>query len=325
MGASPVFRYRLGADENGLGPRLGPMVITAVLARVTPEGAVLARRKPRGSLATRLGDSKELVAHGDVALAEAWARALVERGCGSSKDPAAARSPEALVHTIAADDRKTLRAPCPSHVESQCWSIADESFGAERGLVETVAADLDRLAAKGVDVVAVRSVIVCTRRLNDGADAGKSRFTMDLHAMERLVLELRELAGEDIEAVCGKVGGFGRYEDAFGPLSGRLRTTLVEGRARSAYHFPGLGQIAFVRDGDASDLCVAMASLVGKYLRELLMARIVRYYRGHIADLPDASGYHDPVTSSFVEATRLLRESHGVPADCFERRRLDLV
>jgi len=138
--------------------------------------------------------------------------------------------------------------------------------------------------------------------------------------MERLVLELRALAGEEVQAVCGKVGGYGKYGAAFGPLSGRLHTVIEEGRPRSAYHFPGVGEIAFVRDGDATDQCVAMASMVGKYLREALMARIVRLYRGELPELPDASGYHDPVTTRFIGATRLVRDHREVPDRCFERR-----
>ncbi|MFT3766372.1 MAG: hypothetical protein QM820_12800 [Minicystis sp.] len=310
------LRYRIGADENGLGPRLGPMIVTAVLARVTPEGERLVGRPARGALAGRLGDSKQLVAHGDVALGEAWARALAARGCGR----APATTPDELVHAISADDRGELRAPCPSHVEAQCWSAAGEAFAASDELVDTVQRDLDRLAAKGVEIVGVRSVILCARRMNDGLDAGKSRFVIDLHAMERLVIDLGRAAGEEVTAVCGKVGGFGKYGNVFGPLGGRMHTIVEEGRARSAYHFPGLGEIAFVRDGDATDLCVAMSSLVGKWLREVLMARVVRHYRGEQPALPDASGYYDPVTTKFIEATRLLRERRDVPDRCFERR-----
>src|SRR6185369_3052034 len=168
---------------------------------------------------------------------------------------------------------------CPGHIEAQCW--ADPlPLEASADLVATIHADLDRLAEKGIAIVAVRSVILCARRMNDALDAGKTRFSIDLHAMERLVVELGRAAGEEVYAVCGKVGGFGKYSDAFGgPLGGRLHAVLEEGRARSAYHFPGVGEIAFVRDSDASDLCVAMASMVGKYLREALMSRIVRFYR----------------------------------------------
>lgn len=314
-------RFRIGADENGLGPRLGPMIVTAILARVTPEGDRLAGKKPRGALAERLGDSKALLAHGDVTLGEAWARALASRGCGRvpfTGGPDA--TTDELVDALSADDRLTLRAPCPGHVASQCWSTEGEPLAAPAALVDLVGRDIDRLARRGIAIVAVRSVILCSRRMNDGLDAGKSRFTLDLHAMERLVLELRALAGEEVQAVCGKVGGFGKYGAAFGPLGGRLHSVLEEGRPRSAYHFPGVGEIAFVRDGDATDQCVAMASMVGKYLREALMARIVRHYRGELPELPDASGYYDPVTTTFIGATRLLRDRRAVPDRCFERR-----
>src|SRR5262245_55054872 len=94
------LRFRIGVDENGLGPRLGPLIVTAVLARVEGFGCRLAARPARGRLGRRLGDSKQLVSHGDVSLAEAWARALVLRGCGKLDGQAArreVRSPEALI------------------------------------------------------------------------------------------------------------------------------------------------------------------------------------------------------------------------------------
>lgn len=322
--SSGAVRFRIGADENGLGPRLGPMVVTAVMARVTGDGFGVAGRAPKGALAQRLGDSKKLVAHGDVALGEAWTRALVARGCG--REPAVdgvAPSPDALIHSVSLDDRSTLRTPCPSHVGPQCWSDAGEAFVAPDDLVKAVHKDLDKLAAKGVEIVAVRSVILCTWRMNEGVNAGKNRFLLDLHSMERLILDLRALAATDVHAVCGKVGGFGKYSSAFGPLGGRLHAILEEKRARSAYHFPGVGEIAFVQDSDASDLCVAMASMVGKYVREALMARVVRFYRGDDPSLPDASGYHDPVTNAFTEGTIKLRRKRDVPDTCFERRRMD--
>ena len=138
--------------------------------------------------------------------------------------------------------------------------------------------------------------------------------------MERLALDARERAGRDVVAICGKVGGFDSYAPAFGPMSGRLHAVAVEGRARSEYAFPGLGRIAFVRDADAKHLLVCMASLVGKWVRDVLMARIVRYHRADDAELPDASGYHDPVTTRFIAATRLSRRDRALPDDCFERK-----
>src|SRR5215469_4948721 len=58
---------QLGIDENGLGPRLGPLVVTAVTARVEGAGHKRICSRPRGGLRARLGDSKRLVAFGDSA------------------------------------------------------------------------------------------------------------------------------------------------------------------------------------------------------------------------------------------------------------------
>src|SRR5436305_9761923 len=121
--------FRVGIDENGLGPRLGPLVVTAVVARVTDEGIGVAAKKPRGSLAKRLGDSKAMIAHGDVALGEAWARAVARR------IGVAATSPDDLIHGLVLDSKSELRRHCPSHVEAQCWSTDGESFETDDKLV----------------------------------------------------------------------------------------------------------------------------------------------------------------------------------------------
>ena len=306
-------RFRMGIDENGLGPRLGPLVVTAIVARVTLEGQTVAARRPCGSLAERLGDSKALISHGDVALGEAWARALADR-LGLD-----AHRPDALIHALALEPRGVLREICPPHVEAQCWNTGAEAFQADDDLVARVSDDLGRLAKKGVDVVGVRSSLVCTKRLNDERSRGRSRFDVDLHAMERIVLDTRQRVVGDLEVVCGKVGGYARYSDAFGPLAGRLHAIIEEGAKRSAYSFPGLGIISFVRDADASHLLVAMASMVGKWIREVMMSRIVRFYGHHENQALDASGYHDPVTDRFVAATALVRKKKDIPEACFER------
>ena len=138
--------------------------------------------------------------------------------------------------------------------------------------------------------------------------------------MERLLLHVRAEHGEDLDATCGKVGGYDSYVPAFGPLRDHAITVLEEGRARSAYRVGKLGQIAFVRDADADHLLVALASLIGKWVRDLLTRRVTRYHRAHDPSLPEASGYHDPVTTHFIRESALTRQRRGVPDACFERR-----
>jgi ribonuclease HII len=306
---------RVGIDENGLGPRLGPLVVTAVVARVDGGGHKRVQARPRGALRNRLGDSKRLVSYGDSDLGEAWARAIAARMSHDGPE-----GPEALVRLLSLDDADTLRAPCPGDHVEQCWGMTGEAFAAEPELVAKVARDLGRLDEQGVTVLRAACVVTCTRRLNEGIARGLTRFHADLHAMERLALDARARAGTDVIATCGKVGGFDRYPAAFGPMNGRLHAVAEEGRARSEYSVPGLGIITFVRDAEDKNLLVGMASLVGKWVRDLLMARIVRYHRVDAPDLPDASGYHDPVTTRFIDATRLLRRKRALPDDCFQRR-----
>lgn len=303
----------VGIDENGMGPRLGPLIVTSVLAEVDAAGAKWVSSKTRGSFAKRMGDSKKLVAFDDSALGEAWARVISARSGGN------ARTPQELLGDIMLDPEEALRKPCPGHHADLCWGTEGESFAATDDTLKACSKDLEKLEKKGVRIRGVRVAVICTRRLNEAATRGLSRFDVDLHTMERLALRAREEGGADIYALCGKVGGFGFYGDRFGPLAGWLRTTLLETRARSEYQIHGLGRLAFLRDADESAAIVGLASLVGKWARDHLMRRVVRYHRADIPDLPDASGYHDPVTTRFIEASTLVRKNRRIEEACFER------
>jgi len=303
--------FRIGVDENGLGSRLGPLIVTAVLARADAEGTqTLSKKLPR-SLRGSLDDSKRLVSHADVRLGEAWARELAG---------VEVETPSDLFARLSLEGVPKLRARCPRHAEAQCWSSETEAFEAPAALRKRIARHRGILRARGVELVGVKTSVVCTDTLNHGRANGKNRFVMDLHAMEALVLSFRRETGADVQAVCGKVGGIAEYSRYFGPLGGWLHNVLEEGRARSSYRFPGVGELAFVRDADASDPLVMLASLVGKYVRELFMARIARHYPAR-GDEPRPSGYHDPVTARFVDRTALVRKRRKMPDRCFERDR----
>ncbi|MDB4940486.1 MAG: hypothetical protein JWP97_20 [Labilithrix sp.] len=311
--------FYVGIDENGMGPRLGPLVVTSVLGEDLTGaggGAKLATSRPRGAIARRIGDSKKLLAFDDGALGEAWARAIA-RHAGFD-----ARTPAELLVALLIDPEHVLRAPCPSHHVDLCWSEEDERFATDDAAVAILTKDLAALAKKGLGIRRARVAVVCTKRLNEAVTRGESRFDVDLHAMERLTLAARHDASDEVYALCGKVGGFDFYGKRFGPLAGRPHTAIIEGRARSEYVVPGVGRLAFLRDADDTHLLVGLASLVGKWVRDHLMRRVVRYHRVHdgaAQELAEASGYHDPVTTRFIAATTLVRKERRVDAACFER------
>lgn len=289
-------------------------MVTAVLARVTDQGRRTLSRKLPKAIRADLDDSKRLMTHTNVALGEAWARAL-------TKGPSS--SPAQLFEQLSLEGTQHLKKPCASHVSGQCWNEHSEAFLALATDVARINKHKAALAERGVELLSVHSSVVCTQQLNDKRNNGTNRFVADLHAMESLVLALRAKAGSDVEAVCGKVGGIAEYSKFFGPLSGRLHAILGEGRAQSGYRFPGLGEIHFVRDADSADALVSLASLVGKYVRELFMSRIGSHYAEVVTgDDKRPSGYHDPVTDGFVVRSEALRRSRKIPDHCFERERV---
>jgi hypothetical protein len=229
------------------------------------------------------------------------------------------KTPDTLISALCLDSATILQAPCPPEHADQCWSTGGEQFCAHPKVVEAIARDLSVFDARGLVVTRAACVITCVRRLHDEEAKGLSRLHVDLHAMERLALDARFHSRSDIDVTCGKVGGYARYGGAFGPTRALDCTPLVESRERSEYAISGLGRIAFVRDADGSHPLVAMASLVGKWVRDVLMARIVRHYRRDDASLPEASGYGDVTTSRFIEGSRTRREAIEMPAACFER------
>ena len=301
---------RIGTDENGLGSRLGPMIVTAVLADATPSGERLLSRKLPARLRRDLDDSKRLVSHNNIALGEAWSRAVVGPD---------AKNPSELFDALSFEGKTELTNRCPRHIKKQCWGVQAQSFQADDELVDRVVGHVEYLSARGIQLRRATSSVLCAKRLNDERADGENRFTSDLHAMERMIISMREDSDEDVLAICGKVGGIGDYSKFFGPLSERLHSVLKQERAESIYHFPGLGEIRFLRDADAADPLVMLASLIGKYVRELLMSQITGFYQARVPSAPNASGYHDPVTAKFVQLTKKQRKDLRISDDCFER------
>jgi hypothetical protein len=167
-------------------------------------------------------------------------------------------------------------------------------------------------------VVFARSVVVCAGRLNAARARGGSRFDVDLGAMLDLVAAAARASGGGLEVTLGRVGGRADYLPA---LRARfaLAQELERGARVSRYLVPGVGALTWQVDADATHPAVGLASMVGKYLRELWMERQHRYYARAVEGLPRVSGYHDPVTARWVEATRLVRARRGIDDRCFAR------
>jgi len=286
------------------------MVVTGVLLELSSGEDVIAR----AASAARIGDSKGLCAHGAMGDVERFVLAALDVHLGQRPDTL-----DALLDALGHESRSELRARCPrGEALKQCFEspVALPAFGegpdaGDRGT-------LVALREAGVMLRAVRVSLACAGRLNDERARGRSRFDVDLDAMLSIAGCFRAgSAPAEFSVACGKVGGRKAYGAALTRLH-PLPEVLEETSARSVYRLRGWGELAFVRDGDATDPAIALASLFGKYVRELTMERIYRYYARLVPGLGRASGYHDPVTERFVHATALVRRGR-IEDRCFER------
>jgi hypothetical protein len=248
-----------------------------------------------------------------MAWGESLALAIVEASSGQVPSDV-----DALWQLVSLHDLVDMRAPCPAGTAAQCWSsaLALPAFG---GDVARGRAALARLARHGVRITRARSRIACANVLNSERARLGSRVGVDLSLFEQLTLDAREPLTEDLEVVLGMVGGIRDYPSYFDRLKAHVITEVLRDRNASAYRIGGIGTLSFEIDADARHLPVALASMLGKYVRELWMERQNRFYASHDERLPRFSGYHDPVTKRFVTDSAPLRKRLGIVDLCFER------
>lgn len=300
----------VGVDENGLGPRLGPLVATAVCLELPKRNAKAVGAAAEGA---GIADSKLVSGFGKMAWAEGVALATVARQEGRVP-----RDADELFAALSLDGLLAMRSPCPKGSAPQCWSepVPLPAYGGSRDDGERA---LDALAKAGARVVRARSAIACVRVYDEGVARRGSKVALDLELFERLILDARAATDADLDAMCGMVGGirqYLRYFSRFDPITTGL---IEESRLRARYRVPGVGRVTFEVDADASHPAVALASMIGKYVRELGMDRITRFYRRAMPELEPVSGYHDPKTAHFIDKTTRMRRRLRIADQCFER------
>jgi ribonuclease HII len=302
----------IGVDENGLGPQLGPLVATAV-ALETP-------RYARRALCTRgltlgLTDSKAIGGFRRMRFIESVALALLKGG--GATVPASA---DGLLHRVWPDSHHRLRTCCPDdRTAQQCWAV-DLALPAFDGDVSYGEELLERLTGRtSLRIVDVQSRVACAGVLNAKLAAGTSKLTADLELFEDLIASAQDRHGAPMLAICGMIGGIRDYASRLSRFEPARVQPLVGRRGQRRYMVEGVGEVRFEVGADARHLPVALASVVGKYVREICMRRIGEFYRIGNPALELVSGYHDPVTARFIEASEPSRRRLGIAHDCFRR------
>ncbi|MCU0663554.1 MAG: hypothetical protein MUC50_14660 [Myxococcota bacterium] len=294
----------LGIDENGLGPLLGPLVVTAAAF----EAEVYDRRSFFASCPSslRADDSKNLFSKARLHLAERETLAWLEAFGIASFDTQSLE--QALLVPTPLGLECTGRGVCSVKATPRTLPC----FG------DKVHDDREASRLRGIRPVGIKAVRLCPGRYNTAIASGLGKLELDFRLMVALASAFAKEHGKPVLALCGKVGATRSYGPWLSRAGVLLFSASEETRDRSAYDVAGLGTLVFEKDADSLHLPVAVASMVGKYVREIAIAELNRVLGRDEGD--SVSGYRDPRTKTFVEESQILRDSLGWPQGCFLRR-----
>jgi ribonuclease HII len=283
----------LGIDEAGYGPNLGPFVMSAVACRVaddippadlwlTLQAAVRRGRAKKNDARLHIDDSKVVykTAKGLAGLERA-AFAVFGLPFGTL---------HALTSQLCPDDREELAAEVWYRGEQALPGYADIEDLRTRTPHFAAACD----EAEVGDWVA-RSVVVCPRRFNRLVRTADSKGAVLAYAFIRLLSDLLPRTPNGslfvfVDKQCGRNTYAGQIQQA---VHGMV-VVVEEGAERSAYRVLGADrtiELSFQPRADGEQFCVALASMVSKYLRELFMGEFNRFWQSHLPDLAPTAGY----------------------------------
>jgi len=316
----------VGVDEAGYGPNLGPFVMTSVACRVDDahaDGCLWQALRPAVRRAADADDGRLAVDDSKAVYNTTRGLAALERGVLAALWRGAASDPLGtfLSHFCAGS--------VVTELGGEAWYAGTGGLPGHAPAEEIAAAAArfdEACTAAGVGGWKACSVVVCTPRFNALLDAAGTKGAVLAHALAELLRAARWLvpADESLTFHIDKHGGRNTYtaqiQDA---LAADFVQPLREGMSASVYRVHGLGRemrLTFRPRADSAHFCVALASMVSKYVRERLMEEFNRFWLERTPGLKPTAGYPGDA-KRFYDAIRPMAERLGIAEAALWRRK----
>jgi ribonuclease HII len=320
------MRWIVGIDEAGYGPNLGPLVMTAVALRA-PDDLADANLWRLLKKAVRRSTSKDtrrfMIDDSKAVYTTAKGIEDLELGVLATVLNNLLSEPPTL-----ADYLHVLAGEAVDDLNLENWYLG------QRRLPVRVDVDRCRRAAERfgreslqhrLEWRLVRSSIVCPARFNAWLDHWGSKGAILGQALAPLLRMVRDVddTDEPIDIRIDKHGGRNHYaallQDAIGD---GMVIALEESAEVSRYRMLGLTRdmaVTFQPRADAEHFCVALASMVSKYIRELLMMDFNDFWAAAVPGIKPTAGYPGD-SGRFYEDIRPAALKLEIPQNALWRR-----
>jgi hypothetical protein len=286
----------VGIDEAGFGPIMGPLVVSSSAFSL---GRELLKSDLWQVLRKSVGNRRRGLA-GRLLIADskkAYNKSAGIRGLE--------RTVLACLRCIGAKPAtlgELLGLLCPICFErlgDYPWYKGAESYRLSADAADGMIASSvlrDDLSANGMELLELKSYCFDVAHYNKMVSSVKNKASVLFTATAGLIdLAFGSFAGDDLQVMVDRQGGRVRYREILHKMFGDLELTILgESPSLSSYELTGRGKrmrVHFAVGADDRFLPVSLASMVSKYVRELLMGRINNYFTGFDANLRPTAGY----------------------------------